>query len=276
MDEKEFEHRRQALKDFIYLPLFYLIPDEIAQKRKLDDFPRDPYFAATTQKWIEVYQSKLFQVTLLDTWGWMMWQCLGIRGSVDNYSQHDPFVLMTFSLPMWAALLAEQGIHKGFLAAQPEGTEIPFLSMEMAAHNCGQITKRFWAHPKLKMREVFEIVKKHRDPRDYSSVPSHAKMDFERSYYHIRSKTKVIPDTDENGEPIYAPHYPNEFAEVETQLWFEDFLSGLNEKDQKIARLMVGEYTQKEIAAILDYSGHSGVNKRISFIRKEFRKYMKS
>jgi len=98
MEQDIFERRRQALKDFLYLPLFYLIPDEIAQKRKLDSFPRDPYLVATTKEWVEVYNSKWFQAMLLDTWGWMMWQCLGIRGGVDNYSKNDPFVLMTFSL----------------------------------------------------------------------------------------------------------------------------------------------------------------------------------
>ncbi|MGL5514513.1 MAG: hypothetical protein ACRDBM_14940, partial [Sporomusa sp.] len=180
-----------------------------------------------------------------------------------------------FSLPMWAALLAEQGINTDFLAAQPPGTEMPFLSMETAAHNCGQIAKRFWAHPELKMREVFEIVKGHRAHRDYSGMPSHVKMDFQRSYYHTRAETKVISDTDKDDEPIYAPYYQNEFAEVETRLWFEGFLVELNEKDRQIARLLADEYTQKEIADILGYANHSGVCKRIRFIRKEFKKYVK-
>ena len=276
MEQDIFERRRQALKDFKYLPLFYLIPDEIAQTRKLDSFSRDPYLAVTTPQWIEVYNSEWFQVMVLDTWGWMMWQCLGIRGGFDNYSKNDPLVIMTVSLPMWAALLAEQGINTDFLAAQPHGTEIPFLSMEIAAHNCGQVAKRFWAHPTLKMREVFEIVKKHRTHRDYSGMSSNVKRDFQRSYYHTRAETQVIPDTDKDGEPIYAPYYPNEFAEAETRIWFEGFLAGLREKDRQIARLLLEEYTQDEIAKILDYKGHSGVCKRIDFIRKKFREYMKS
>lgn len=275
MEQEIFEQRRRALKDFKYLPLFYLIPDEIAQKRNLDRFPRDPYVVATSPEWIEVYNSKWFQVSLLDTWGWMMWQCLGIRGGVDNYSKNDPFVLMTFSLPMWAALLAEQGINTDFLALNFCGTEIEFPSMETAAHNCGQIAKRFWAHPALKMQEVYEIVKTHRAHRDYSGMNSHVKMDFKRSYYHTRAETQVIPDTDKDGEPIYAPYYPNDYADAETRIWFEGFLAGLKERDRQIARLLADEYTQKEIAAILGYSGHSGVCKRIDFIRKRLREYMK-
>ena len=280
MEEHIYEMRRQALKDFVYLPLFYMIPDEIAIKRKLADFPRDPFIAATDDKWREVYNSKLFQVTMLDTWGWMMWQCLGIRGGVDNYSKNDPFVIMTFSLPMWAYLLAEQGINTNFLAAQPHGTEIQFLTMEMAAHNCDQIAKRFWNHPDLKMKEVWEIVKTHRSHRDYSGMPSHVKMDFHRQYYHTRAKTKVEPiigNYGENGEEevIYAPYTPSEYEDVETRIWFDGFLERLNEKDRKIAALLEEGYTQKEIGEILGYANHSGVTKRINFIRKAFNEFRK-
>ena len=137
MHQIAYEERRRTLKDFWYLPLFYMIPDELALRRGLTSFPRDPYKAATDKKWCEIYHSKHFQVMVLDTWAWMMWQCLGIRGGFDNYSKHDPFVLMAVSLPMWAALLAEMGITTDFLASQPPGTEIPFINMEMAIHGLG-------------------------------------------------------------------------------------------------------------------------------------------
>lgn len=276
MEQNFFEQRRQAMEGLHYLPLFYLIPDEIAIKRGLADFPRDPYIAATDEHWREVYHSKIFQVTLMDTWGWMMWQCLGIHGGIDCYSKNDPFVQMVFCLPMWAVLLSEVGITINLLASYPPGTEIPFLSMEQAAHNCDQFAKYFWNHPKLRMREVWEIVKTHRDHRDYSSMYSNVKMDFQRKYYHTRAKIQVVPDTDKDGEPIYAPYYPNEFAEVETRIWFEGFLAGLGEKDRQIAALLAAEYTQEEIAQMLGYANHSGVCKRISYIRRELRKYMQS
>lgn len=67
MEQTIFEERRQALTELHYLPLFYLIPDEIAIKRGLGDFPCDPYILATDEHWLEVYHSKLFQVKLMDT-----------------------------------------------------------------------------------------------------------------------------------------------------------------------------------------------------------------
>jgi hypothetical protein len=273
MNRQIYEQRRQAFQKFHYLPLFYLIPYEIAQKRKLEDFPRDPYIAVTDEKWRAVYGSKPFQVKLMDTWGWMMWQCLGIKGGIDNYSHNDPFVRITFDLGMWAWLLVEIGITTDVLAAYPPEAEIPFLTLEQATQNCEQFAKYFWNHPFLKMREVWEIVKTHRDHRDYSSMPSHVKMDFRRKYYHTRAKTKFEPIIGEDDEVIYAPYTPNEFDDVETRIWFEDFLKRLNERDRKIVQLLAEEYTREEIAGILGYANHSGVNKRIKHIQRELTKF---
>ena len=275
MEQNILEERKRVLKEFIYLPLFYMIPYEIAERRNLHRFPRNPYVVATDPHWREVYYSKWFQVQVLDTWGWMMWQCLGIRGGVDNYSIRDPFVILTFSLPMWAWLLIEMGVTTDFLAGYNNGEDVEFLSMENSAHNCDQIAKLFWHHPKLKMKEVFEIVKNHRDHKDFSGMPSHVKMDFHRQYYHTRTKTGIEPITNENDDAVYAPYYQNDFEEVETRMWFDVFLKRLNDRDKQIIKLLEIGYTQNEIGKILGYSNHSGVNKRIKFIRTEFRKFQK-
>ena len=192
MEQNNYEQRRQVFRGYYYLPLFYLIPYEIAQKRKLDDFPRDPYIVVTDEKWRGVYNSRHFQVTLMDTFGWMMWQCLGIKGGIDNYSANDPFVRMVFELPMWAWLLAEIDITTDFLAEQPPDKEIEFLTMEESTRICDHLANAFWNHPDLKMRKIWEIVKTHRDHQDYSDMASHVKMDFHRSYYHTRAKMKNV------------------------------------------------------------------------------------
>jgi len=276
--QKMYENRSQIFREFLYLPLFYLIPDEIAVKRKLHNFPRDPNVVVMSEHWREVYHSKHFQVMVLDTWGWMMWQCLGIRGGVDNYSKNDPFVQMVFAIPMWAWLIDEMGITTDYLASLAPGTEVPFLTMEQAAHNCDQIAKRFWNHPILKMREVWEVVKNHRCYKDYSSQASHVKMDFHRQYYHTRAKTKVEPiigayGEDGEEEVIHAPYTQNEYAEVETKIWFQEFLDLLSEKDRKIVSLLEQGYIQEEIAQMLGYANHSGVTKRVQYIRKLFEQF---
>ena len=280
MEQYVYDHRRRMFEGLHFLPIIYLIPDEIAVKRGLADFPRDPYIAATEDEWWETYHSKKFQVTLMDTWAWMMWQCLGVKGGIDNYSTNNPITRMIYDLPMWAWLLSEIEIDIDMLAGLPHGEEIPFLSMEESAEYCERFANLFWNHPVLKMREVEEIVKTHRAHGDYSGMPSHVKMDFHRHYYHTRAKTKVEPiisgyDEDGEEEIVYAPYTPNDFAEVETRIWFDGFLKRLNEKDRQIVKLLEEGYTQEEIAEMLNYANHSGVNKRIKYIRKEFDKFRK-
>ena len=72
MEQNILEERKRLLKEFIYLPLFYMIPYEIAERRNLHRFPRNPYVVATDPHWREVYYSKWFQVQILDTWGWIL------------------------------------------------------------------------------------------------------------------------------------------------------------------------------------------------------------
>ena len=94
----------------------------------------------------------------------------------------------------------------------------------------------------------------------------------------IREKTKTIPivgayGEDSEEEVVYAPYTQNEYAEIETRIWFQDFLDLLNEKDRQIVSLLEQGYTQEEIGVMLGYSNHSGVTKRIKYIRKLFEKF---
>ena len=126
-------------------------------------------------------------------------------------------------------------------------------------HNCDQFAKQFWHHPTLKMREVYDIVKTHRDHKDYSGMSSHVKEDFRRQFYHSRNQTQVIPITDDIDEAVYNSYRQNDFAEVETRLWFDSFLKRLNDKDRHIVKLLEMGYTQKEIGKILGYSIFSSI-----------------
>jgi hypothetical protein len=47
----------------------------------------------------------------------------------------------------------------------------------------------------------------------------------------------------------------------------------LNEKDRQIVGLLEQGYTQEEIGKYLGYANHSGVTKRIKYIRKLFEQF---
>jgi hypothetical protein len=259
------------------LMMFYLLPEEIVAQTEITDFPRDPYEVLDNPKWRDVYESDYFQLVLADTWAWLVWQGLNIRSGIDSFSIRDPFVQVAYNLPFWAAFVAEMGVSIEHLAVFPEELDMPLLNEEQAIYNIGRIGFRFWDHPALKMSEVRRIVETNRTHEDFSSRKSHIKIDFERKYYHTRSKwVKMIDLEDETDDTITYGHHPNEFAEAEYRMWLEPFLRKLDDKDRRIVELLEHGYTQVEIAAILGYANHSGVSKRVTKIGTALRNYMRT
>jgi len=62
------------------LMMFYLLPEEVVARTGLTDFPREPHKILDDPHWREVYESDYFQLALCDTWAWLVWDYLGIRG----------------------------------------------------------------------------------------------------------------------------------------------------------------------------------------------------
>ena len=65
------------------------------------------------------------------------------------------------------------------------------------------------------------------------------------------------------------------FEKIDSRLDVERFTSRLDEKNQKIVKLLLAGYTQVEIAQKLGFANHSGVCKRIKKIGAMFVEYMK-
>ena len=64
------------------LMMFYLLSEDIVARSEIVDFPRDPYLALNDSKWREIYESDYFDLVLTDTWAWLVWEHLGIRGGL--------------------------------------------------------------------------------------------------------------------------------------------------------------------------------------------------
>lgn len=265
MDEMTLEYRTMTLREFKYLPMFYLLPKEFLVKRRMDQYPRDPMTFATDPYWKSIYQSQYFEVQLMDLWAWMMWQTFGIRGGFDSYSPNEPFVRIAINLPVWTAIVAELGMTTDLLASlsQSHG-ELPFTSEYETAHNCGLIAKRLLDLPDLKLREIREVIASHRSHDDFSKRYSNVKIDFYRKYYHTRSKrAKMVPLEEETDDHILYGYVPNGFSSVEHRSWVDGLCKQLAARDAEILKLLDRGYTQQEIAKALGYANHSGINKRI-------------
>lgn len=280
MTEETLAHRKEVLREFQYLPLFYLIPKEYATRRKLDKYPRNPMVFATDEHWKAEYHDDYFRVILLDTWALMVWETFGIRGGFTNHTLDYPFVRLATDLPFWVTVAAQLGVNTDALAALPEDYDIPFPELKLAAHNCGMISKYVWDMPQFKLPEMREILNEHKCHEDYVRNKSHIRVDFHRNYYHTRTKWSQMVSLeatieDERQKKSAYIYNQSEYAELEQRLWLEDFAKRLSERDKQILFMLYQEYTQKEIAEALGYSNHSGVCKRIRHIRKELMQFQK-
>lgn len=268
MTDPMYEYKRQALRPFMFLPLFYMIPREHLAVRKLDKFPRNPFVAVSSPKWRRLYRSVGWQLEVAEIWAYMMWPYMEIRGRPSHYTTDDPFVRMMYSLPLWAWLLSLVGVTTDALASFPDDEPVRYLTEMEAEYNCKQNANLFWNHPYLKAKQVNKIVQEHRAHDDFSKRRTAVHIDFLRKYYHTRTKYKSVSLQDVDGEHEYIPDNSQDIENVIGNDWVEKFYGWLgNRKDIEICKLLFLGMTQKEIAKRLGYSNNSGVSKRVAQIR---------
>ena len=265
----DYQEKRRLLEEYRYLPLFYALPQPLVYARKQDNFPRNPFIAATTPKWQKLYRTIGWQAEVADIWSLTIWPYLGNRGGISNYSIRDPFVLLAYSLPLWAALLAAVGISLDSLAMFPGDAEAQYLTEEQTDKLCKDMAKMFWHDPYTKAKPLLEIVQEHRCHEDFANRKSTVRIDFHRKYYHTRTKFKTIDIADTWEDAEYIPDTDQDIDNVIGSDWIHKFYGWLgNKKDIDICKLLYMGRTQQEIADRLGYKNHSGVNKRIKLIRE--------
>ena len=192
---------------------------------------------------------------------------LDIRGGISNYSYRDPFVILAYSLPLWASYLEVAGFSRDTLATFPDHAEARYMTEEQTDTLCKDMAKIFWHDPNIKAKQILEIVHEHRDHKDFSERKSNVRIDFHRKYYHTRTKSKLVKIDDVWKEATYVPDDDYDLENVVANNWVNKFYGWLGgEKDINICRLRCLGCTQQEIADRLGYKNHSGVNKRIKYI----------
>ena len=112
------------------LMMFYLLPEEVVARTELTDFPRDPYIILDDPKWREVYGSDYFQLALCDTWAWLIWDYLGIRGGMQKYSGYDPFWRLAHAYNMWMLVFMAMGLTAEKYFDLEPGDLLRYLSHE--------------------------------------------------------------------------------------------------------------------------------------------------
>ena len=251
------------------LMMFYLLPEEVVARTELTDFPRDPYKALDDPKWREVYESDYFQLALADTWAWLVWDHLGIRGGKEQFSGYDPFWLMVHAYTMWMRVFMAMGMHaERYFDGVDPGDMLRYLTQEETVEQfVVPMVEYYRKHSGF--NDWRDAVQELRCHEDFDSRRSSVKIDFHRKWYHSRAKVKVL-DFIQVDEPSYYP-----FEKIDSRLDVERFTGMLDEKNQSIVKLLLAGYTQEEIAKKLGFANHSGVCKRIKKIGAAFLEYMK-
>jgi hypothetical protein len=250
------------------LMMFYLLPEEIIARTELTGFTREPYKALDDPKWREAYESDYFELVLCDTWAWLVWDYLGIRGGMQKYSGYDPFWRMAHAYSLWMQTFNKMGLTaERYFANVTPGDKMGYLPHEEVADITREMVEFFISNSNFSQWR--DVVKEHRAHEDYDTRRSSVKMDFHRSWYHTRAKVKVL-DFIQAEEPSYYP-----YDGIDSRLDVERFTKRLDEKNQRIVKLLLAGYTQAEIAQKLGFANHSGINKRIKKIGTMFLEYMK-
>lgn len=235
-----------------FLSAFYFIPKCLLDKcpAEIQNFPRRPRDLLYDEKAIEIANSDLFLLAMIDTLAYLVWPHLGIPGEMESYSGYDPGWRIAHCTSYWAEAMME------------EATEILAQAVPAGLQKHG-------------LTAVLETVKEMRCEEDFDYRASHQKTDYYRKQYHTRSKhpqcsleelqEKYIEQYD--GEEFDVPDPGDDMEEQSnSQADIEQFLASLPERDRQIVEGRLNGETMEEIAQRVGYKTHSAVWKRLEKI----------
>ncbi len=126
--------------------------------------------------------------------------------------------------------------------------------------------------------EIIGVVDEHRTHEDFKphTVANYDRIDFERKWYHTRTKigTPLSLEVLAEGENAEEPLVTADVAESELKTLIKEFLLTRDKIDRKIYRMREKGMTHKEIADALDYKTHSAVTKRLEKMKNELKLYL--
>jgi len=120
-----------------------------------------------------------------------------------------------------------------------------------------------------RLRSILDALQSHAVEDDFSDRWSTAKEDFERRLHRKRSKVRVTFVELDETTPVHGAE-----TEVHENIFWEDFLALLNQKQRQVLVLLRSGSTQSEIAKSLGYANHSPVAKALARIRDEAKRVL--
>ena len=126
--------------------------------------------------------------------------------------------------------------------------------------------------------EIIGVVDEHRTHEDFKphTVANYDRIDFERKWYHTRTKvgSPLSLEVLAEGENAEEPLVTADVAETELKTLIKEFLLTRDKIDRKIYRMREKGMTHKDIADALGYKTHSAVTKRLEKMKNELKLYL--
>ncbi len=276
-------------KNSEYIPLFYVFPKNMlkAAGEIFLEVPRKPVYLFGDRKWIDFVESDLFLEFIIDATAFIVRQFTGKDAAKEIYSGYEPSWILAHAPQYWLEGLTEERIlptinELAQMCKKEPSVEYSFYTEEDIEIYIKYAVSHTMA--KYNMYEIIDVAKEFRCHEDFAKCNSNQKIDFFRKWYHTRSAYSTISLNAEIEK--YAEHNDGQelgFGDINSiteeqmisEVMIKQFMESLSKKDRKILKMRMEGYTQKEIAQILGYSNHSGIQKRITKIGLAYQEFTK-
>lgn len=290
----QFYHPKQnettvvEIKNFEFLPLFYLIPIDLLRREcpGLADMPRSAHGIFKQPEWAERITSDLFLQAVGDLTAYFVWPSFGISTYMECFSGDDSLWRLAHATGIWEAAFEQMS--------------------GMTPQNIVRAIKREWEPPELEefqelmvniglrgirdfnLMPTIQTLREIRCIEDYDARSSHAKIDFYRKWYHTRTRFKTVSldqliDGQRAGsrcdavDALLSNFVGDPTSDFEdaicSNMDAEKFYEKLTSRDREILKMRVKGATYQEIADDLGYQTHSAVLKRINRIAEQYLDY---
>lgn len=268
-----------------YISAFYFIPKSILDKcgEEINSIPRNPRKLLQDRRAIEIVESDLFKLVIIDAYAFMVWPFMGLGAKREIYSGYEPSWRYAHAASIWIKGMEDEGVipkSQEILKSINVNEDLGYISEE-------EISETFtWLVPKImakhNMNEIIAVASEYRCFEDFDYRKSRQKIDFYRKWYHTRVKISV-ESLDELKEK-YAENtdgmewdIPDDSINVESTVLepiaVSKFLDTLSETDRKILTMRMDDVTLEKIAKELGFKTHSAIHKRIRKIGLAYEKF---
>lgn len=265
-----------------YISAFYFIPKSILDKcgEEINSIPRK---LLQDRRAIEVIESDLFKIVIIDAYAFMVWPFMGLGAKREIYSGYEPSWRYAHAASIWIKGMEDEGVipkSQEILKSSNVDEDLGYISEEEISETFTWLVPRIMA--KHNMNEIIAVAAEYRCFEDCDYRKSRQKIDFYRKWYHTRAKISV-ESLDELKEK-YAENtdgmewdIPDNSVNVESTVLepiaVSKFLDTLSETDRKILTMRVDDVTLEKIAEELGFKTHSAIHKRIRKIGLAYEKF---